>query len=103
MVVSRLVPRVASYRFRATFRRRRGGYLATVVLVALVGGVSIGAVAAARRTQSSFSAYLASTNPSALSVSVYGGFSDNSNDVSYSPSSTQEIAHLRGVRHVEAA
>jgi hypothetical protein len=68
--------RVASYRSRATFRRRRGRYLALVLLIGLVGGVAMGALSAARRTQSSFSTYLASTNPSNLTVSVYGSFSN---------------------------
>lgn len=68
------VLRVASYRFRATFEHRRGGYLTLVLLVGLVGGLAMGALSAARRTQSSFSTYLASTNPSDLSVSIFGGF-----------------------------
>ena len=93
--------RVAWYRLRATFGRRRGGYLALILLVGVVGGVAMGALAAARRTQSSFTTYLASTNPSNLDVSVYGSF-DNTN-VSYSSSATEKIAHLPGVKHVEAA
>ncbi len=55
---------MATYRFRATFRQRWGGYLALVLLVGLVGGLAMGAVAGARRTQASFPVYLASTNPS---------------------------------------
>ena len=39
--------RVAGYRFRATFRRRRGGYLAIVLLTGLVGGLAMGAIAGA--------------------------------------------------------
>lgn len=53
--------RVSGYRFRATFRRRWGAYLSLVLLVGLVGGVAMGAIAAARRTQASFATYLAST------------------------------------------
>jgi hypothetical protein len=94
--------RVAWYRFRADFRRRRAGYLAIVLLVGLVGGVAMGALAAARRTQSSFSTYLASTNPSNFNVSVFGGF-NNGAGASYSAAATKEIAALPGVRHVEAA
>jgi predicted lysophospholipase L1 biosynthesis ABC-type transport system permease subunit len=56
--------REASYRFRATFRRRWAGYLTLIVLIGLLGGVAMAAVAGARRTQSSFPTYLASTNPS---------------------------------------
>lgn len=62
------VLRVSWYRFRVTFRERWGGYLAVVLLIGLVGGVAMGAVAAARRTQSSFPSYLASTNPEDLQV-----------------------------------
>ena len=60
--------RVAWYRFRATFARRWGGLLAIVVLIALLGGLAMGAVAGARRTQSSFPAYLARTNASDLAI-----------------------------------
>jgi hypothetical protein len=42
--------RVAPYRFRATFGRRWGGYLALVVLIGLVGGLAMGSVAGAQRT-----------------------------------------------------
>ena len=44
--------RVATYRLRATFGRRWSGYLAIVLLVGLLGGLAIGSIAAARRTQS---------------------------------------------------
>ncbi|MGD0608754.1 MAG: hypothetical protein ABSA53_34870, partial [Streptosporangiaceae bacterium] len=60
--------RVASYRFRATFRRRLGGYLALAVLIGLVGGVALGSLTAARRSYASYPAFLASTNPSDLLV-----------------------------------
>ena len=52
------------YRFRSSFGRRWGEYLTLVLLIGLVGGLAMGAVAAARRTDSSFSIYWASTNPS---------------------------------------
>ena len=64
----RAVMRASSYRFRATFRRRWAGYLTLVVLIGLVGGVAMAAVAGARRTQSSFPNYLASTNPSDMQM-----------------------------------
>lgn len=62
------VLRVIWYRFRVTLGRRWGNYLSVVVLIGLMGGLAMGAVAAARRTQSSFPAFLASTNPSDMSV-----------------------------------
>ena len=62
---------VAWYRFTSTFSRRLGGYLAIVVLVGLTGGIAMGSFAAARRTQASFATFLASTNPSDLSLSAF--------------------------------
>jgi hypothetical protein len=41
---------VSWYRFRATFSHRWGGYLSLVLLIGLVGGLSMGGFAAARRT-----------------------------------------------------
>jgi hypothetical protein len=96
--------RLARYRARATLRHRLGGYLSLVLLVGLVGGLSMGALAAARRTQSSFATYLASTNPSNLGVTVFGGVGNGGgNAPTYSSSAVETIARLPGVRHVEAA
>ena len=66
----RQVWRVARYRFRATFARRWSGYLAIVLMLGLIGGLAMSAVAGARRTQSSFRAFLESTNPSDITVVV---------------------------------
>jgi hypothetical protein len=63
--------RVGWYWILAGFRRRWPNYLAIVLLVGCVGGLAIGSVAAARRTQSSFNVFLASTNPSDLEVTIY--------------------------------
>ncbi len=96
--------RVAAYRQRATFGRRWTGYLSLILLVGLVGGLALGSVAAARRTQSSFATYLASTNPSNLTITVFGGASSGGGSApTYSDSAVEAIAHLPGVRHVEAA
>jgi hypothetical protein len=59
---------VALYRLRVGFGRRWPGYVAVALTVALVGGLGLGALTMARRTQSSFPAFLRSTNPSDLSV-----------------------------------
>jgi hypothetical protein len=90
---------VVWYRFRATSLRRWPLYLALVVLVAFVGGVALGAVAGARRTQSFYPSYLAHTNPSDLVVeaNVPGATTANA---AYSSLLTKEFAHLPGVRHV---
>jgi len=85
------VMRVAWCRLTATFARRRGGYLATVLLIGLTGGLAMGSIAAARRTQASFAAFLASTSPSDLGLTVFA------------PDLTRELARLAGVQRVESA
>jgi MacB-like periplasmic core domain/FtsX-like permease family len=97
--MSRAALRVARYRFRATFGDRWGGYLALVLLVGLVGGLALGAVAAARRTQAAFPAYLASTNPSDLTVLT--GLT-GSGPGGYDPALIRKIAVLPHVRRVES-
>lgn len=89
--------RVAWYRSRATFARRSAGYLSIVILVGLVGGLAMGAVAAGRRTQASFDAFAKATNASDLAtvVSIYNppiGL-----DAGYYPALVRRIAHLQGV------
>jgi hypothetical protein len=92
--MSRPTLSVAWYRFRSTFGDRWGGYLAIVLLVGLVGGLALGAVAAARRTQAAFPAYLASTNSSDLTVLAgYSGFD---------PTLIRKIAALPHVRQMES-
>ena len=92
--------RVVWYRFRATFGRRRGGYLAIVLLVGLVGGIAMASIAGARRTQSSYPSFLASTNASDLSVSSF--VINNSNQASLSSSAgfVSDVARLGGVKRV---
>src|SRR5277367_4533672 len=67
----------AWYRFRATFARRLGSYLSIVLLIGLTGGLAMASVAAARRTQSSYPTFLKSTNPSTLTIAVFGGATGN--------------------------
>ena len=93
---------VAGYRVRATLRHRWGNYLSLIILIGLVGGLGLGSLAAARRTQSSFSTFIDSTNPSDLTVSVYSGGA-SSNNPDYDPALTAAIARLPDVRHVAAA
>ena len=91
--------RVVWYRFRATFGRRWGGYLTIVLLIGLVGGLAMGAVAGARRTQSSFSAYLASTNPSDIELPTGGGSGQGGGP---DPTVVDTIAHLPHVKRIES-
>jgi hypothetical protein len=92
--------RVSWYRLRVTFRDRLGGYLAVLLLVGLVGGLAMGAVAGARRTQSSFPAYLASTNPEDLEV-MTAVFNPNiGSNSGYNASLVVKIARLPHVKRV---
>ncbi len=94
---------VAWYRFRATSHSRRGGYLSVILLVGLVGGVAMGAIAAARRTQSSFPAYIASTNPSDFGAVTAVINPLIGSTLGYDPTIVRKIAHLRYVRKVGSA
>ena len=99
--MNRQVLRIAWYRFAATFARRWAGYLALVLLIGLVGGIAMASIAAARRTQSSFPAFLASTNPADLTFSTYGvnGISPANG---YSDKLSNEITRLAHVKRVES-
>ncbi len=90
------VLRVASYRFRTTFGRRWGGYLSMVVLIGLIGGIAMASIAAGRRTQSSYPTFLASTNPSDMTMTVY-----NSRTGGPGPALTAKIIRLADVKRVE--
>jgi hypothetical protein len=100
--MSRGTLRLASYRFQTTVRQRRGGLVALLLLVGLVGGLAMASVAAARRTASSFTTYWASTNPSDLvgetavlnsTIRSYGG---------YDAALVAKIARLPHVEQVES-
>jgi hypothetical protein len=89
---------VAWYRFRATLRRRWPGYLVIVLLIGLVGGVAMGSIAGARRSQSTFSAYLAATDASDLQFQTSvatGNFQ--------SADLTKKLARLPYVEHVASS
>jgi len=96
------VLRVAWYRFRATFGHRWGGYVSLVLLIALVGGLAMGALAGARRTQSSFSSLWASTNPSDLG-GITGVLNPALGQHGYDPSLEDRIARLPHVTHMDSA
>ena len=92
---------VARFRFRATLHRRWGGLLAIVLLTGLVGGLALGSIAGARRTQSAYPAFRRSTNPSDLVVptAVYGLTSTKSG---YDPAILSKIANLPHVKRTVA-
>jgi len=92
----------AAYRFRATFARRWGEYLTLIVLVGLLGGVALGAMAGARRTQSSYVTYLGSIHPS--DVQVFTAFANPAlgSSVGYNATTDAKILGLPYVRGEEA-
>ena len=96
--VNRIVGRVAWYRFGITFGLRLGGYVTIALLLGGIGGIALSSTAAARRTDSSFSRFLASTNPSNLQVIPAPSSGPN-----YSPAMTELLSHLPHVKHVEEA
>ena len=100
--MNRQVLRFAVYRFRSTFRSRRSGYLSLILMIGLVAGLAIGAVAAARRTQSSFPTYLASTAPSDLTVLTGLYEPDLGNDSGLDKVLVHKIARLPHVKRVES-
>ncbi len=100
--MSRDLGRLAAYRFRTTFRNRRGGLLALMLLVGLVGGLAMASIAGARRTASSFTTYWASTNPPDL-VGVTGVLNPTIGSFSgYDARVIAEISKLPQVTHVES-
>jgi len=84
------------------FPRRRGGYLVLVLLIGILGGIAMGAIAAARRTQSSFSTYLTSTNPSNLSLGTALLNPALGYDSGIDPSLVRRISHLPLVKQVRS-
>lgn len=100
--MTRPAGRLAWYRFRTTFRRRWGGYLAIVILIGLMGGLAMGSIAAARRTESSFTVYWSSANPPNL-VGVTGVLNPSiGSHYGYDPAVLQAIARLPHVKDVES-
>jgi hypothetical protein len=90
------VVRIAWYRLRVTFARRWTGYLSVVLLIGLVGGVAMASIAAARRTQSSYPTFIASTNPSQLTMTIYSSVANGGPG----PSLTAQVQRLPDVKVV---
>jgi hypothetical protein len=95
------VLRVAWYRFRVTLPDRWGGYLTIVLLVGLLGGLAMGAIAGARRTQSSFPTLLARANSSQL-FGLTGVYNPTIGQKGYNPALIDTLAHLPYVKDVKS-
>jgi FtsX-like permease family len=93
--VSSRAVRVSWYRFSATIHQRWSGYLSIVLLIGLVGGVAMVSIAGARRSQSTFGAYLAATRTSDLQFQT-SGVQDQFGITTLSG----KLAHLPHVEHV---
>jgi len=71
---------LSRYWFATTFRRKWRGYLGTVVLLGIMGGLSLFALAGARRTQSAYPRYLRSVHASTMAVDT-GQYDQSTLDV----------------------
>lgn len=91
---------LARFRFTTTFRSRRRDYLAIVLLLGLVGGLAMGAVAGARRTQSVFTDFSATANTSDYQIQPYIGQDASVADGLYRPSLTRDLGQLAHVQRV---
>ena len=91
---------LARYRFAATWRARFSAYLTLVLLIGIVGGLAMGAVAGARRTQSSYPVLLASTNPGDVGLGTAILDPAFGNGAGYDPTLVRRLERLP---HVESA
>src|ERR1035441_8499199 len=94
--------RVAWYRGRATLRPRLPGYLGLAILIGLLGGTAMAAGTAARRTDSSYPDYLASTNPSGVITQPNASFSNATTLAQAYRLYQQLLTQMRHLPHVRA-
>jgi hypothetical protein len=92
----------AWYRLRATMRSELSYFLSVILLVGGVGGLALGAVEAARSTESSFTDFVASSHVPQLFVfdgviNPYIGL-----DSAYNPKLLRTLSHLPDVERVES-
>ena len=97
------VLRITWYRFRATFSRRWAGYLSVVLLLGSIGGLALASVAGARRTESSFPTYVASTNPSTIELFSRYDAPNLGIATGYNAQAAKMIEHLPFVKRAATA
>ena len=102
-MVSAAASGLARYRFRTVLGQRWAGYLTIVVLVGPLGGVALGSIAAARRTQAAFPVFPASTNPSNLTLVTGGWQQGQPNSTGASLAGAHLVTRLPLVSHVANA
>ncbi len=94
---------LAWYRLRRSLDRKWAGLLTTVLLVGLLGGLAMGSIAAARRTQAAFPTYFTTTRPSQLDVPVANWQPGSPNSAGSDRSVSNQLArlpHVKGVANV---
>ena len=74
MAVAAVTARPARYVLRSVVRARWRGYLGVALLLGLTGGVSLFAVAGARRTESAYPRFLRQVAASTMTFSSFGGY-----------------------------
>ncbi len=90
----------AWYRLRTTLRSELSYFITVIVLVGALGGLSMGAVAAARSTESSFSDYVAASHVPQLFV-LDGVINPAIGlDSAYNPMLLRQLSHLPHVQRV---
>jgi hypothetical protein len=97
---------VAWYRLRAARAGSWRGYLSLALVVGLIGGLGLAALANARRTNSSVAAFVASTHPSDLSflAGLYNapGVTDRAYRTGYDAGLIAAVARLPQVKEVRS-
>ena len=92
----------AWYRLRSTMGTELSYFLSVILLVGAVGGLSLGAIEAARSTESSFADFVASSHVPELFVFdgvINPGIGLNS---AYNPTLLRTLSHLPHVERVES-
>jgi hypothetical protein len=93
--------KVGGYRFRATLRSSWTSYVALALFISVLGGVAMGTVAGARRTETSFTTFLNSRNPPQIygAIQIYNPQAGY--NTGYSASVIEKVRRLPHVARVE--
>ena len=92
----------AWYRLRSTFRSELSYFLSVILLVGGVGGLALGAIEAARSTESSYTDFVTASHVPQLFV--FDGVINPGIglDSAYNPSLLRTLSHLPHVERVES-
>jgi hypothetical protein len=84
---------LAAYWWRASTRRRWRALVGIALLLGIIGGLALFAIAGARRTQSAYPRFLRSTNPSTMAVDIGGQATELMDRIAQFPQVTQARAY----------